>query len=137
MLFRYAPRLDLKWIAKEIGIGIGIAQALLMPGPLFIGSSRLRTPWHLLSSPAAALFALDSGEPFNPVPCYTSLSFTHSTLPLSPCLCLNSFRVQLRQLRRYFLCKFHIVDICLIQFKSILDCPKGHGRHLRRYNHVL
>lgn len=132
MLFRYAPRLDLKWIAKEIGIGIGIgiAQALLMPSPLFIGSSRLPTPWHPLSSPAAALFALDSGEPINPVPRYSSLFHSHSPLPLSPCLC-NSLRVQLRQLR-YFLCKLHIVDIYLIQFKSILDCPRGQGRHLRR-----
>lgn len=84
MLFRYAPRLDLKWIAKEIGIGIGIgiALALLMPSPLFIGSSRLPTPWHPLSSPAAALFALDSGEPINPVPRYSSLVHSHSPLPV-------------------------------------------------------
>lgn len=85
MLFRYALRLDFKWIAKEIGIGIenrrnraGAADAAnAMP----IVHRQLANAFasHPLSSPAAALFALDSGErTINPVPGSRSHSFSLS-----------------------------------------------------------
>lgn len=104
----------------------GIAQALLtllMPCPLFIGSSR--TPLLRI----LCLRQLPLCLPWTAASGLLILFLVRAlTLSLSHSLFLSL--IQLRQLRRYFLCKLHIVDICLIQFKSIPVRPKSPGKAL-------